>query len=309
MATKSVPKKITQGKAEPVKSETNKKKLKPRKKRRGVRFLITLLILIGAAGSVFWFGWVQYSLGEGDYGVIYTKSNGYEPEVLKNGEFAWRWQGLLPTNLTLHVFNLETRTSSLNRAGELPSGKLYAAMAGDNVSFNWEIDAKVVYRMNPDSLPTLVADGLVSSELDSFYSDFESKLDSELVRLIAVEIDSDTDVAIGERLRSLEKALTDIASSIDSRVIIVEASVLDWTYPDLALYVESRRLVLDFMSKKQAVMAEVEDSSVRRQDVQGNRLDLLEEYGRVLNEYPVLLELFALEGSPGTSLLPPLDVE
>jgi hypothetical protein len=274
-----------------------------------LRFLITLLILIGAAGSVFWFGWVQYSLGEGDYGVIYTKSNGYEPEVLKNGEFAWRWQGLLPTNLTLHVFNLEPRTLSLNRAGELPSGKLYAAMAGDNVSFNWEIDAKVVYRMNPDSLPTLVANGLVSSELDSFYSDFESKLDSELVRLIAVEIDSDTDVAIGERLRSLEKALTDKASSIDSRVIIVEASVLDWTYPDLALYVESRRLVLDFMSKKQAVMAEVEDSSVRRQDVQGNRLDLLEEYGRVLNEYPVLLELFALEGSPGTSLLPPLDVE
>lgn len=286
-----------------------KKAPKPGKKRKGSGFLASLIILIIAGGVVFWFGWVQFKLGEGDYGVVYTKTGGYETEVLTNGEFEWRWQGLLPTNLTVHVFQLETRTIDIERNGVLPSGELYAAMAGDGVDFNWDISGKIVYRMNPDSLPALVADGLSSADLDTFYGDFESKMNSEVVRLIADEIDKDVDVPMGERLKQFEQDIKEKAASIDDQIEIVEASILDWTYPDLALYKESRRLYLDFMSQRQAVLAEVGDSAARREDIQGNRLDLLEEYGRVLNEYPVLLDLFALDGNPGTNLLPPVGLE
>lgn len=286
---------------------TPKKVPKSRKKRKGSGFVASLIIILIAAGAVFWFGWVQFELGEGDYGVVYTKTNGYETEVLTNGEFAWRWQGLLPTNLILHVFKLETRTIDIERNGVLPSGELYASMAGDGVSFNWDITGKIVYRMNPDSLPALVADGLSSTELDTFYSDFESKMNSEVVRLIADEIDKDVEVPMGERLKQFEKDIKAKAASIDDRIEIVEASVLEWTYPDMALYKESRRLYLDLMSKRQVILTEVGDSAVRREDIQGNRLDLLEEYGRVLNEYPVLLDLFALDGNPGTNLLPPIE--
>lgn len=289
--------------------ETPKKTPKPRKKRKGSGFLASFIIIVIAAGVGFWFGWVQFELDEGDYGVVYTKTNGYETEVLTNGEFEWRWQGLLPTNLTLNVFQLETRTVDIKRNGMLPSGDLYAAVAGDGVNFNWDIDGKIVYRMNPDSLPAMVADGMASSELDIFYSDFESKLNSELVRLIADEIDKDVDVPVGDRLNQFEDDMKTKAAAIDNRIEIVEASILEWTYPDMALYTESRRLYLDFMSKRQAVLTEVGDTAARREDIQGNRLDLLEEYGRVLNEYPVLLDLFALDGHPGTNLLPPVDLE
>lgn len=288
---------------------TSKKTPRSRKKRKGSGFLASLIIILIAAGAVFWFGWVQFELGEGDYGVVYTKTNGYETEVLTNGEFAWRWEGLLPTNLTLHIFKLETRTIEIKRNGVLPSGDLYASMAGDGVSFNWEIDGKIVYRMNPDSLPAMVADGMASSEIDTFYSDFESKLNSELVRLIANEIDKDVEVPMGDRLSQFEEDMKAKAAAIDNRIEIVEASILEWTYPDMDLYKESRRLYLDFMGKRQAVLTEVDDSAARREDVQGNRLNLLEEYGRVLNEYPVLLDLFALDGNPGTNLLPQIDLE
>jgi hypothetical protein len=182
-------------------------------------------------------------------------------------------------------------------------------MAGDDVSFNWNIDGKIVYRMKPESLPALVAEGLTSGEMDSFYSDFESKLNNELERLIGEEIDKDVDVPVGERLRSFEDEIQSSAESIDERIEIVDASILKWTYPDIVLYSEARRLYLDLMAGRQAVMSEVGDSAVRREDIQGNRLKLLEEYGRVLNDYPVLLDLFALEGNPGTSLLPPLNLE
>lgn len=300
MATKSTPPKTTL---------TAKTGGKTRKKRRGARFLTSLIIILIAAGAVFWFGWVQFSLEEGEYGVVYTKTGGYENEVIENGTFTWRWQGLLPTNLTLHKFRLDSQTVEIKRSGMLPSGDLYASMAGENVSFGWDIAGKIVYRMNPDDLPALVANGLSSSDLDNFYSDFESKLNSELERLIAEEIDQETDIPVGERLSRFEADIKSKASSIDEKIEIVDASILEWTYPDIALYREARRLYLDFMNKRQAVMAEVGDSAVRREDIQGNRLKLLEEYGRVLNNYPVLLDLFALEGNPGTSLLPPLDSE
>ena len=281
------------------------KKMKTRKKRKGLRFFITLLILIAAAGTVFWFGWVQFSLEEGEYAVVYSKSNGYESEVLRNGEFAWRWQALLPTNLTLHTFKLETRGVTVDRSGKLPSGDFYAAMVGEDVSFDWGIEVKIFYRMNPDSLPSLVADGLVAAELDSHYNDFESRLSSEIVRLIAAEVESDPEETIGNRLPRLEIGIKDKAAAIDGRIIIVDAAVKDLSYPDLVLYAEARRLVLDLMNKRQAVMTEVENAAVRREGIQSARLELLEEYGRVFDKYPILLDLFALEGNPAVFLLPP----
>ncbi len=281
-----------------------KKKI-DRKKHKGVKFFISLIILLAAAGAVFWFGWIQFSLGEGDYAVIYTKSNGYESEVLKNGEFAWRWQALLPTNLTLHIFNLKTRTLTVKRGGELPSGNFYAAMTGEDINFEWDIEIKIVYGLNPEALPSMVALGLIAEEIESYYSDFESRINSELIRQISAEIETDPEETIGARIIRLENNLKEHIGVLDDHMIVIDVTVKDWSYPDLALYSEARRLVLDLMKKRQAVISEVENTAVRRQDVQKARLDLLEEYGRILDEYPVLLDLFALEGNPGVSLLPP----
>ncbi len=270
-----------------------------------MRFFFTLLILIAAVGTVFWFGWVQFSLEEGEYAIVYTKTNGYESEVLRNGEFAWRWQALLPTNLSLHIFTLETRSLTVDRSGNLPSGDYYAQMAGEDLSFSWEIEVDIVYRMDPDSLPSLVAEGLAAAELDSYYNDFESELSSEIVRLIAAEVESDPEETIGNRLPRLEYGIKEKAAAIDGRIIIINAALKKLSYPDPALYTEVRKLVLDLMSNRQAVITEVENAAVRREGIQDARLELLEEYGRIFDEYPVLLNLFALEGNPAASLLPP----
>ncbi len=280
-------------------------KKKTRKKHKAVNFFLSLIIILAAAGAVFWFGWVQFSLGEGDYAVIYTKSNGYESKPLKNGEFAWRWQALLPTNLSLHIFNLDTRTYTIDKSGKLPSGDFYASITGEDINFDWNIKVKILYRLNPEALPSLVSGGLLSSGLDSYYSDFEARLNSEMINLVSSEVGASPDETFGGRIDGLEDAIRVRAGEIDSNFIVVDTAVNNWTYPDPALYAEARRLAIDLMNKRQSAMSEVEDSAIRREDARESRLSLLEEYGRILQEYPVLLDLFSLEGHPGSSLLPP----
>jgi hypothetical protein len=277
---------------------------KTRRKRHGLRFVFSMILILGACGTVFWFGWVQFELEEGTVGVIHTKSHGYETEPIISGEFEWRWQALLPTNLTLHVYNLSPRRTVIEKSGTLPSGKLYAAMAGQDVAFEWNIKTAIRYRLTPESLPSMVAQGMVSSDLESFYAEYESRLEGMVSRLIAAETEGDPTESPAIRIERLERELAEEAAKIDEKVTILDATVMDWSYPDMVLYNESRRLVLDLMTQRQALLEDVESVAVRREDLEGSRLDLLERYGKVLDSYPVLLELFALEGNPGAVLLP-----
>lgn len=288
------------------------KKTKPgkiRKKRRGLRAFISILIILIAAGLVFWFGWIQFRIGEGQVAVVYTKTNGYEDEALINGEFEWRWQALLPTNLTLHIYDIETRSVNLSNSGTLPSGDLYAAMAGDGVNFDWEVKAGLSYHIDPATLPALVSSGMAADGLDSFFEEYESQVEGELSRLLADTSFVDEQLTVEEIISQIEKDLAQRTAGLDDRIEVIEAVVLDWSAPDMQLYAESRRLYLEYMGLRQAVLVEVEDGAVRREDLQGARLDLLERYGSILDEYPVLLDLFALEGNPGASLLPPAELE
>lgn len=263
-----------------------------------------MILILGVCGTVFWFGWVQFELEEGTVGVIYTKTHGYESKPIISGEFEWRWQALLPTNLTVHVYRLAPRRILIEKSGTLPSGELYAAMAGEDVTFEWNIKTAFRYRLTPESLPSMVAQGIVSADLETFYAEYESRLEGMVSRLIAAETDGDPTESPALRINRLEQELAKEAAGIDERVTVLDATVIDWSYPDMNLYNESRRLVLNLMSQRQALLEDVEGVAVRREELEGSRLDLLERYGEVLDSYPILLKLFALEGNPGADLLP-----
>jgi hypothetical protein len=74
-------------------------------------FLITLIILVVLAGAAFYFGWLQILLPAENYAVIFTKTGGYDETVVRPGEFSWRWQRLIPTNMTVYTFDLHPRSA------------------------------------------------------------------------------------------------------------------------------------------------------------------------------------------------------
>ena len=281
-----------------AKSKHSTKSTEPRKKRRGLRFFMTLLILGAAGAAVFRFGWVGFDLEAGEYGVIFTKFSGWENTAVAAGDFEWRFQALFPTNLTLEVYRPIPRRAVVEARGSLPSGSFYGELIGSDMNFEWRIEAEVAYRIKPVKLPELASGGVKASDMDTRYDEYESQLQGAAVRIL--------EAGFPERdIGRLERGLQEAAAALDEYIEVIDVTVLDWRYPDLELYQEVRGAARELLQARKALLAEMDESAIRRDDLQSARIDLLERYGKVLSAHPVLLDLFALEGNPGSGFLPP----
>ena len=188
-------------------------------------FLIILVILVILAGVVFYFGWVQIHLPAEHYAVVFTKSGGYDQEVIRPGEFSWRWERLIPTNMTLYIFDLHPRSREISFQGSLPSAELYSSVLPENPDFSYRGEIEVIFAVAPESLPALVAEEkLLPDQLDDFYSAQAGALsDSALETLQETDADPANSGALNRLVR---QELTAAAEKID----IGESGIiaLDW---------------------------------------------------------------------------------
>ncbi len=277
--------------------EKTHRKTSPRKKNRGRAALITLFLFLIAGAAGFYFGWIQFRLNAGEYGIIYTKTRGWEDTVVNNGQFTWRWEALLPTNLTLHIVKPAPQTHIISKTGTLPSGELYGSMVREGETFNWSYRIGVGYRINPEALPNLYEQGWGDEGLEAVMTEYKSRLEDTIGRTIGENLES-------EDLKELQKTLQDRLSAMDDRVDVLNTVILDWHYPDRALYEEAKNFARENIRKRQQVLAEIEEARLRQLDIEDARINLLSRYGELLTAYPVLLDFFALDINPGEYLLP-----
>ncbi|MCG8453408.1 MAG: hypothetical protein MI717_09540 [Spirochaetales bacterium] len=276
-----------------------KKIKKSTKKNRKAGGWISFILLLIAAGATFWFGWIQFKIGEGQYAVIHTKTRGYRPTPIKAGEFFWTPEALLPTNLTLHIFDTSPQSTTLSLEGALPSAQAYGDVVPGLTPFSWNITLRVTYRLNPTILPKLVEQGFQGGQPETLYTEFEASLQGILTQHIPTLMEGSFD------LLSWQKTLMEAFSASSPKMEVQDLAITKWSLPDRELYNEARRLTLERMEAVNAVRLEAETTATRRDTETNARLDTLERYGSVLEEHPVLLEFFALDGNPGASLLPP----
>lgn len=281
-----------------AKSKRNSTPAPARGKRRGLRFFFTLIVLTAAGAAVFRFGWVGFDLDAGEYGVIFTKLSGWENRAVAGGAFEWRLQALFPTNLTLEVYNLSPRRAVVEVEGSLPSGDFYHELIGGRAGFEWSIEAEITYAVDPTHLPELASGGVKAADLNNRYDEYESRLEGAAVRIM--------DAGFPEcDIRALERRLRDGARTLDEYIEVRDLTVLDWRCPDFELYEEARGAARELLQARKTLLAEMDETAIRREDSQSARIDLLERYGTVLSTHPILLDLFALEGNPGSGFLPP----
>ncbi len=281
----------------------NKLEKTPRRKNLKAQFLIIFLLIIIISGGTFYFGWVQFSLDAGEYGVIYTKTSGWDHEIVRNGEFSWRWEALLPTNLTLHILKSTMQTIEIKKTGSLPSGKLFSKLAGEGAEFDWKIHARVNYRIIPETIPTLVSEGLVVDSLEDLYPEYESRIERELIQFVNAKI-------ISLDIDAVEKQLKTYLNTIDDKMGVINVSIVNWYFPDKDLYDETKRLMLKHIKERQAVLAEIEDARLRRDDNLDETLSRMSRYGEVLTAHPILLDYFSIQNNlesffdPSQELIP-----
>ncbi|MCL2374410.1 MAG: hypothetical protein FWC65_04125 [Treponema sp.] len=262
------------------------------------KFLFFLFFLIALGGAGFFFGWPHLTVPPGSYGVMRSKTHGLDEQVIREGEFRWYWRKLIPTNASVTVFTLPPVERRIRSSGSLSSGDVYAALAGLEADFSWEISGEFSFSIRPEALPELVereslqndgdlrrAEQRLADRIEHFalqrlreYADREDGQAMETLRLTGSlpELDEDIQRAFPE-IRNLFCVI---------RVV---------RFPDYALYRSLKDLYREYVSLLNAALSPNIAAEAEARMNMNLRLDELARHGELLTRYPILLHFLALE--------------
>ena len=254
------------------------------------KFLGALVLILVAAAVVFYFGWVQIRIPAGTHAVLHTRTGGFEDAVVPSGVFIWRWERLIPHNMTIYPFTLAPMTVETQTVeGTLPSGETYAALMEGNPSFSYKISLLVTVSLRPEALSRLVReDGLEPSNLEAWIADRVNQAAAGLTPIVLADPSAYLGANGMVRLEDLMRSRFE-----DLEISSVVASTLD--VPDPELYAAARAKYLAISQAQ-----ETHEVGILRQ--QATTMRVLEEYGKLLEQYPVLLQYLYLQELKGNRI-------
>lgn len=130
------------------------------------KFLACVFILAIFSGVIFYFGWTQFRVKPDSIGIVVSKTNGIDDKPVQNGEFAWHWQFLLPTNATLKIFHIKPVETLKTISGALPSGEAYAAIYGAEGLFNYSFTFDISLTVSPEAVVELMKLNKITDDSD-----------------------------------------------------------------------------------------------------------------------------------------------
>ncbi len=279
------------------------------------RFAILLVFLILIAGAVFFFGWIQIRVPPDGYGVIFTRTHGWEDDVMEPGTFVWRWQALIPTNLSLYVFESAPHRTPVGLTGTLPSGREIQAILDGPGAFSYDVRLIVQSRIRPRALPSLARDrDLRPEQIDEYYQELDARIAKAAEEALMVLVGSQPErLSLSDHYRMIVDEITD---SIERQIDFVEIMAVTperIELPDLELYLTARELATEVLRARAAARREAAAQLATLDAQAERRFEQLERYGEILERYPVLLEYFRVgqddAGEPLNldAIIPPLE--
>ena len=259
------------------------------------KFLIFLLILIILGGAVFFMGWGQLTVPPGSFGVMRTKTHGLESRTIRDGEFSWFWYKAIPTNAMVSVFTLSPVNRSIRNSGSLPSGQVYASLAGLQADFSWEISGEISFTLRPDFLPQITERENITDNagLRRVEENLATRIESLVLERLRVMAENEEleSLIFASSMPELEREVQRTFPEIDNftcRIQVVR-------FPDYTLYRSLKALYQEYLAQQNLVLSQdVLNEAARRINTR-MRLDELAQYGELLTKFPVLLEYLALE--------------
>ena len=262
------------------------------------KFLFVLLVLIILGGAGFFFGWAQLRVPPGSYGVMRSKTHGLESQVIRDGEFRWFWYKLIPKNVEISVFTLEPVKYPIKNSGSLSSGQIYAALAGLDVDFSWEISGELSFTLRPEALPELVTRENISDDpgLRKAEENLAAKIGNFVFQRLKIYADMDDEakmetIALTGSLPELDREIQSAFPEIENESCTLQVV----RYPDYALYQSVKALYREYLAQQSAVLKTDTINEAEKRIQTRMRMDELSRYGELLTKYPILLQYMALE--------------
>jgi hypothetical protein len=265
--------------------------------------LVVLIVLVVLGGAVFYFGWVQIHIPGDSCAVIFTKTGGFARKVTLPGKFTWRWEQLIPTNLTLYRYSLASYRTQVQIRQSWDSAELYSSILPDKPDFSLRAVAELELTIRPESLPRLLKDEhLYPENLQGYYRTTAEALGSSLAELVA---------GTSPRPGALPDpaALRQALGAKYPDIVVLQVELRDLQRPDAELYALAResyrRLVAARDRSRDAEEAALaaerarEAAASERQDA---ALKSLAAYGELLDKYPILLKALYVQNLTGREL-------
>jgi len=262
------------------------------------KFLFFLFLLIVLAGTVFFLGWAQLTVPPGSYGVMRSKTHGLETEVIRDGEFRWIWYKIIPTNAKVSVYTISPVKRSIKTSGVLASGDVYAAIAGLNADFSWEISGDISFSLKPEKLPEFTDRESISD--DEGLRTAEELLAAKVETLVLQRLRNYANNANGEEINAIAFAASNPEMNSEIQSLIPEIENLNCTIqfvrvPDYALYQALFSLYKEYLVRQNAVLSlGVANEAERRINLR-TRMEELSQYGELLTKYPILIQYLSME--------------
>ena len=269
------------------------------------KLIITVVLLALVAGAVFYFGWIQIHLDENTYGVVFTKNSGWDDTVIVPGTFVWRWERLLPTNLKLHKYELRSVSTEVSLEGDLPSAAVYAAGIEPAPDFSFELTFELSFAVDPNALPRLASEfHILPDDLEDWYATVAGGMaERASTYLVDIADESDLPQRATALASFLENRLQDEVQTHFPDIRILRLLPTKIRMPDMSLYTLARAEFLATTTARHQADREAASVLAATKAKTDQWFDTLERYGNILERFPSLLDLFALEGDVIEKLL------
>ncbi len=256
------------------------------------KFFANFIVLLIFSAVVFFIGWIQFYVRPGTCAIMKSKTGGLYNSAVVPGVFTWRWERLLPTNVSLEIFDLSVYKANQSVSGELPSAAFYSSRFSDKkVDFSYNVEISVSMSLSPEGIYKLVSENKITSneDLKGFY-DAKAKLAASLVSEYLVSSSSLVKPSALSQ-KEIQEVIEKKASEFDG-ISISSVELLDSKIPDVELYNLAKANYASYLDLLNSKMAQKAESQAEFFVEQDRTLAQLEKLGSMLQKFPQLEEMF-----------------
>ena len=252
------------------------------------KFFANFIVLLIFSAVVFFIGWIQFYVRPGTCAIMKSKTGGLYHSAVVPGVFTWRWERLLPTNVSLEIFDLSVYKATQSVSGELPSASFYSSRFSDKkVDFSYDVEISVSMSLSPEGIYKLVSENKITSnnDLKGFY-DAKAKLAASLVAEYLVSS------SLLVKPSALSQEVIEKKASEFDGIFISSVELLDSKIPDVELYNLAKANYASYLELLNSKMAQKAESQAEFFVEQDRTLAQLEKLGSMLQKFPQLEEMF-----------------
>ncbi|NIZ39933.1 hypothetical protein PVA45_00145 [Entomospira entomophila] len=263
------------------------------------KILALVLVLFLMAGVLYWIGLPSLTIENNSTGVIYTKTSGYEL-ITEQHRHKWDIRKLLPHNYTVLSISNHYYTAPISVTTELRQSSILLDMLNIEIPskefLQFSIQGEVNYRLKQDKIISFLEKDLFHpSQIDDFYAGEGDRINAFLVQNF-------TSLQIDAVQYLYQHKLLDLLKTEFPHLEFQYVKITSFKLPDIDLYRITQQRIQeqsDYQQKQNYDLTNLQQELFLEQERDNikfrHALEKLEEIGKVLTKYPILLAYLALE--------------